>query len=263
MSEKKDVFDAEAADSNDTETKDTGSESKEDSTLSVVKTKMADIMAKTRGEESTPPVKDVDESKDSEDEDSEVEEEVSDTDEEEKDSETKDDGSVMLPSGHRRAALARGYTNEEVDFYLKSDPKEAVTRFEKIFNEWQETSVRYSDAGRKLREAQQSAAEREQGTEVKTATEKVASEPLAPIDAKALIEKYGQEELINDLVGPLNASIVQINSVADRLASSEEFLQSTKQNALGDAIQEFFMSKDCIRKETTSNAGSCFRITGC
>ncbi len=244
MSEKKDVFDAKAADSNDADSKDTGSESNEDSTLSVVEAKMADIMAKTRGEESTPPVEDTDESKDSEDEDSEVEEDDSDTDDTEDDSDAKDDGSAMLPKGHRKSALSRGYTEEEIDYYLKSDPKEAVTRFGKIYDEWLETNIRYSDAGRKLRDAQRLAAEREQGTEKKSATEKVASDSLAPIDAKALIEKYGQEDLINEIVGPLNKSIAEVISVAERLAKSEEFLQDTKQNALGDAIQEFFASKE-------------------
>lgn len=250
MSDKRNVFDTKAADSDDSGTKDTDPESVDASTLSVVKTKMAEILAKDRGEEPVPLVETPDKPKDSkvedEPEDSDTDEEVKDSDADEKveDSKAKDDGSVMLPSGHRRAALARGYTNEEIDYFLESDPKEAVARLEKVYNEWQETSVRYSDAGRKLRAAQQYATERGEDKEVKVASKAATDEPLIPIDAKALVEKYGQEDLINEIVGPLNKSIAHSNAVAERLAKSEEFLRSTQENALGDAIQEFFTSKD-------------------
>ncbi len=151
--------------------------------------------------------------------------------------------SPMLPSGHRRAALARGYTSEEIDYYLENKPDEAAARFGEIFDSWQEENSRWSDRGRVLAQA---------GTGEKVASEANAaagasaeSGPLTPFDAKALKEAHPESEgLIDALVGPLNASVERVNAVAEKLAHSEEFLQNTKRDALATVTQEFFTSKD-------------------
>ena len=57
------------------------------------------------------------------------------------DSEATDDDLPMLPSGHRRAALAMGYTTEEVDHFLKTHPDEAMQRFGELFDERRKESV--------------------------------------------------------------------------------------------------------------------------
>ncbi len=152
--------------------------------------------------------------------------------------------SVMLPAGHRRAALARGYTNEQVDYYLETKPDEAVARFDELFNEWQGENSLWSDRGRKLRDAEAGATKvaSEVIADVKALTE---SEPLAPFDAEKLKEAHpGSEGLIDDLVVHLNAGVERVNAVAEKLAHSEEFLQNTKRDALATVTQEFFTSKE-------------------
>lgn len=142
----------------------------------------------------------------------------------------------LLPSGYRRAALARGWTAEEIDFYLKDKPDEAVGELKRVYTDWQADSSRYSERGRRLYEADQNVSKADEKQET--------SEALSSFDAKALIEAHGNEDLINALVGPLNATIEQVNAVAKTLSHSEEFLRSTEEDALATATQEFLTSKE-------------------
>lgn len=154
------------------------------------------------------------------------------------DPDTKDDDSPMLPSGHRRAALARGFTSEEVDYYLETKPDEAIKELARVFDEWQEENSRWSDRGRQLLAAGQEASDE------KVDDGKKSSEALAHYDAAALIEKHGNEDLINDLIDPLNATIDQVNAVTEKLSHSEKFLRNTEINALEVATQNFLKSKE-------------------
>jgi len=148
-------------------------------------------------------------------------------------SESEKDEGPILPSGHRRAALAHGWTNEEVDHFLETKPDEAVKEIGKIYEDWRTESSLWSKRGRELK-----------------ATDKRSSEDgekkvLSHYDAKALIEAHPEsEDLINDLVGPLNAAIDGVKDVAERLSGSEKFLKDTETNALEVATQEFLTSKD-------------------
>lgn len=155
-----------------------------------------------------------------------------------KDVDEKDDDVSILPAGHRRAALARGYTNEEIDHYLETKPDEAVARFGEVFDDWQRESSLWSNRGRQLVKAGQQASGEDKEGDQKT------SEALSHYDAKALTEEHpGNEGLINALVDPLNAVIDRVNTATERLSSSEEFLQNTKETALAAVTQDFFKSK--------------------
>lgn len=154
------------------------------------------------------------------------------------DSDTKDDDSPMLPSGHRRAALARGYTSEEIDYYLETKPDEAVQRFEELFNERRKENEDWSRRGRELRAVGQKTSDGD------TDDGNKPSEALTHYDAAALIEKHGNEDLINDLIDPLNATIDQVNAVTEKISHSEEFLRNTEINALEVATQDFLKSKE-------------------
>ena len=156
------------------------------------------------------------------------------------DKDSKDDDDVsILPAGHRRAALARGYTNEEISHYLETKPDEAVARFGEVFDDWQRESSLWSNRGRQLIKAGQQASEGDEGKSKET------SEVLSHYDAKALTEEHpGNEDLINALVNPLNAVIDRVNTATERLSSSEEFLQGTRETALAAVTQDFFKSKE-------------------
>jgi len=166
---------------------------------------------------------------DSEKSDSKLEDKV--------DHDKEDDDSPILPSGHRRAALARGYTTEEVDYYLKTKPDEAVARFGEIFDEWQEENSRWSERGRQLHDAGRKA-------DGDTVEDKELPKTLSHYDAAALIKEHGNDELISALIAPLNAIIDQVNAVAGKISHSEEFLRRTEEGALVTATQDFLRSKE-------------------
>jgi len=150
----------------------------------------------------------------------------------------KQEDEVMLPAGHRRAALARGWTKEEIDHYLGTKPEEAQAAFKETFGEWQKENAEWSRRGRELKAA----------SEVKDDAVPVkkddAASPLSKLDAKALIEEHGSEDLINALVGPLNAMVDRLNDAAGQVAQSQEFVNDSKVKALATEAQSFLMSTE-------------------
>lgn len=206
----------------------------EASTLSAVEAKLSAMRGESEVVDDDPVVKE-DESEPTDRKDSE--EVVPDKDDAEP--KKKDDDLPVLPSGHRRAALARGWTNEEVDHYLEIKPEEATAKLGELFDDWQKQNSLWSERGRQLRNAEPKAPEGEK------AEGKETSEALSHYDVKTLVEDNpGQEDLINALVTPLNAVIDRVNAAAEKLSSSEEFLQGTKETALAGVIQDFLASKE-------------------
>ena len=200
----------------------------ESSTLAAVEAKLATLQEDV--------VEDDDVSSDT---DEEKADQVDTGDTDDKDVDEKDDDVSILPAGHRRAALARGYTNEEIDHYLETKPDEAVARFGEVFDDWQRESSLWSNRGRQLVKAGQQASGEDKEGDQKT------SEVLSHYDAKALTEEHpGNEDLINALVNPLNAVIDRVNTATERLSSSEEFLRGTKETALAAVTQDFFKGKE-------------------
>jgi len=196
----------------------------EASTLAALETKMAEM----RGEES---VKD--------DDSTEVTEEKTDQTDEKEDTDSKKDDSPILPVGHRRAALARGWANEEIDHYLETKPDEAVEKLGEVFDDWQRENSLFSERGRLLKEAGQKASEGDKGEDKKT------SDVLPHYDAKALVEEHpGSEDLINALTTPLNAMIDRVNAATEKLTKSEKFVQDTQEDALVTVTQDFLTGKE-------------------
>ena len=155
-------------------------------------------------------------------------------------SEKKDGDAPMLPTGHRRAALANGYTTEEIDHYLKTKPDEATTRFGEIFETWRDENSKWSTRGRQL-----VAASKPESDKTDEKSKKESSDTLQHYNAEELIkENAGSEDLINALVNPLNAVIDRVNSAVGRLDKSEEFLRETEESALATVTQDFFASTE-------------------
>ena len=153
------------------------------------------------------------------------------------DSDKSEDDSTILPVGHRRAALASGWSNEEVDHFIETRPDEAVAEFKDVFEARRKESSEWSTRGRQLAAAGKD-------TDVsETATEAGKGTALDHYDVKALIEEHpGNEDLINALVTPLNATIDRVNAVTEKLTKSEDFVRGTEEQAVAAATQEFLMS---------------------
>ena len=168
------------------------------------------------------------------------------TDDTETNDATKDasDDSPMVPSGYTRAALARGYTQEEIDHYVETKPDEAVARFGEIFNEWQKENSRWSERGRQLLDAEKVVPPGE-------VTKSVKPSNLSRLDANELIEKFGEEvneEFIRAIVDKTN---VMYDKATEKIAKSEDFLRNSEEQALGTAIEDFFGSEEMKTFEDT------------
>lgn len=204
----------------------------EASTLAALETRMAEM----RGEGES--VEDKGVSSEVDDEKTDQTDVKDQEDQKDTDLKDKDDGSSILPSGHRRAALARGYTNEEIDHYLETKPDEAAARFGELYDERRVESSQWSERGRMLLDAEQKAVKGDKGGD------KGTQDAIPHYDAKALIDEHGNEDLVNALVNPLNTVIDRVNAATERLSSSEEFLQGTQRDALTTATQNFFKNKE-------------------
>lgn len=149
-----------------------------------------------------------------------------------------DDDSPILPAGHRRAALADGWTSEEIDHYLETQPEDAVAEFAGSYEKWRKEGSEWSSRGRQLKAA-------EQGD--KTVTPSESDElplTLEKFDTTALIEEHGNDELITALTGPLNKVIDQVNSVLGKVSASEEFVQSSTEETVSKIVQDFLTGED-------------------
>lgn len=214
--------------------KDQAVDSNESSTLETMEAKMAVLRGEVEDDDSSV----VNDETNLEDDDSTDDSDKKDDDSTD-DSDKKDDDSPILPSGHRQAALKRGWTNEEIDHYLETKPNDAVVEFKEIFGTWQKENSLWSERGRQLIAAGKTS---EEDGEKSKADE--TSEALAHYDLDALIETHGNEDLLKAIIGPINAVIDRVNDAAKKVSNSENFLRNTEQEALVTVAQNFFKSPE-------------------
>lgn len=206
----------------------------ESSTLDAVDAKLAEMRGEVADDNDTESVDDTEQIADDE---KQGDAESDDSDEKES------DDSPMLPSGHRRSALARGYTNEEIDHYLETKPDEATARFAKVHDDWVDENSRWSTRGRQLMEADKGESKEDKKDE--------SPEALSHYNVDALVDEHGNEDLLKALVAPLNTMIDRVNGVVERLGNSENFLQESEQQTLTTMIQDFLTSSEMKPYETT------------
>ncbi len=154
-------------------------------------------------------------------------------------SEAADNESSTLPANYRRAALARGWTNEEVDHYTVLKPEEAMDTFKDVFEAWREENSRYSTRGRQLRDA-----DPVKPSDASEKSEDADDGAMGSIDAKALIEQYGNDDIINALVAPVNAAIERVNAMQKAQQEAVAITQTSQQEALATTVTEFFGSAE-------------------
>jgi hypothetical protein len=67
---------------------------------------------------------------------------------------------------------------------------------------------------------------------------------LTPINILAMVEKFGNQELIEQLAGPLNAAIAVVQPLLKSAQAAQEQTKQAQVEQLGKTVQEFFTSKD-------------------
>lgn len=145
---------------------------------------------------------------------------------------TTDKNAPTLPAAYRRSLKAYEWTDEEIDSALKQGGQNFITTAGKLHSTRSKEVAQWAELGRQKRpdSTQSPAAE--------------TSSVIKPIDAKALKAKYGDEALIDELVGPMNKLAEQMNAMLPQVQAAQQQSQTARQEALGRQIDGFFGGKE-------------------
>ena len=145
-----------------------------------------------------------------------------------------------LPAAYVRTAKARGWTDEEIADAVKVNPDAAMRTFERMHTSRTQEINEWADLGRKNRQ-----------TPALTATPSPAASPVAPaqvalqpINVAAMVEKYGNQGLIEELAGPVNAAIAMLGPLVTGAQESRAQARRTQQETLGKTVEDFFTAKE-------------------
>lgn len=143
-----------------------------------------------------------------------------------------------LPDAYRRSLKAYEWTDEEIDQNLQAlGPKFIETAAKLHANRNAEVSE-WAAAGR---QAKQQAAQQGQGKEAQQPKEFTA---IKPLDTDALKEKYGDDEVIDAIISPVNAVIQQINAMVPAIQATQQKAQVAELEMLGKQVDGFFGGKE-------------------
>jgi hypothetical protein len=143
-----------------------------------------------------------------------------------------------LPAAYVRSAKARGWTDEEISGFHTANPDLSLKTFERMHASRVSEVQEWAELGRKVRQGE---------TPVPAAAPASTPAPtpaLAPINVQEMVEKYGNEDLIKELAGPINAAIAALGPVVQDAMSSREQTKQTQKDALAKTVQDFFTATD-------------------
>lgn len=144
-------------------------------------------------------------------------------------------GGSTLPAAYRRTLKAYEWTDEEIADALASGGDKFVASAAKMHQTRSKELQQFAAAGRAARNTQ-------------NGTKQVEIEAATPVDVAALAKVYGDEKLINDLAGPLNKTVAQINAALPRIKAMEQVAQQAQLEQLGKQVDNFFVSADGVEQ---------------
>jgi hypothetical protein len=141
-----------------------------------------------------------------------------------------------LPAAYVRSLKAYDWTDAEISDAAKQ-PGFLSTAAKIHQNRVKETAA-WADQGRKVR---QESAPAPRETPVKTDPD---IGELKPLDAAELKKTFGEDKLIDVLVGPLNKAIERINRAMPVVEANQRTSEQAKLETLGNQIETFFGGKE-------------------
>lgn len=150
-----------------------------------------------------------------------------------------DPDAPTLPDAYRRSLKAYGWNDDEIDTNLKTLGDKFLDTAQKIHTNRNAEVQQWANAGRQAREQQQQPGGATDPARQPTDDANLPSS-LKPVDSEALKEKYGEDELIAEIVGPVNATIKAINALLPQLEQGVQHSQQNEQQALIREIEGFF-----------------------
>lgn len=150
----------------------------------------------------------------------------------------------ILPDAYRRSLKAYEWTDDEITNALAQGGQKFVESAAKMHQTRSKELAGWAELGRKQRPETPVVVAEKPSVAVQTGT-------LKPVDVKALKAKYGDEALIDEIVGPVNALMDQINQILPQVRETQAASQTAKQENLGRQIDGFFGSENMKAHATT------------
>jgi hypothetical protein len=143
-----------------------------------------------------------------------------------------------LPAAYVRTAKARGWTDQEITDFQKAQPEMALKTFERMHESRTKEIQEWAELGRKTRQASAPA--------VPAAASPEQTAPVAglqPINVQEMVAKYGNEDLIREMAGPINAAIAALGPIVQGATAAQEQAKRAAQEQLGRTVENFFTDK--------------------
>jgi len=192
---------------------------------------------------------DEDESGEADDDDDEEyeEDDSDDSDEEDEAGEAAaSDGAPTLPDAYRRSLYAYGWKDEEIDQNLESLGDSFIKTAERIHGNRNAELQQWAQAGRDARTQQegQATGQPDSGQQTNQPSQQSQQgqlpQKLQPVDADKLKQEYGEDELIDAIVGPVNATIESVNSILPQLQQGQQAAEQAQVQQVQREVEKFF-----------------------
>lgn len=151
-------------------------------------------------------------------------------------SDASDPDAPTLPDAYRRSLAAYGWKPEEIEEELKTYGSRFISTAARIHENRNAELAAMAQKGRQARE------QREQGDGPPTQQPQNAGglQALKPIDVKQFKERYGDDDMIEDMVAPLNATIEAVNAILPQLQQGQQTVQQAELDTLRRSVEKFF-----------------------
>lgn len=153
-----------------------------------------------------------------------------------------EDPAPTFPGAWRRTLHAYDWTDDEIAEAMDQEPNARASFMataQKLHANRNAELAKWADMGRKERNAQPDAATEPGKPAVDPETGK-----FAPSNIEALVEKYGNEDLVREIAQPFNDMLDQINGIMPDLVSGVQSIRESRQQVLSGQIEQFFGSED-------------------
>ncbi len=143
----------------------------------------------------------------------------------------------ILPDAYRRSLKAYDWSDEEINAAFKANPLEFTVTAQRLHSNRNKETQQWAELGRQSRTTEpQPKTEPQANPYVDSKTGQ-----FKPINTAEIAEKHGvSEELIADLVAPINAILAHQNSILPDLNNSIQAVQRSRTEQLTKQVDSFF-----------------------
>lgn len=134
-----------------------------------------------------------------------------------------------IPDAYRRSLRAYGWEDEEIDTNYQTLGDQFLRTAERIHSNRNKELADWAAAGRQIRETP--------GPESTPISE---APVLLPVDTTKLKEQWGDDEMIDAIVAPVNQIIDRINAIVPQLEKGQQVAQQAEFDRVRNDVETFF-----------------------